>query len=104
MKKNIYLGITNDNNCCVLYSLADFDLIKNNLENIESSDFTHYATNWSGKDLIERTLSKMQLSLTGREIKLLKPITFAGCDYDMGHEYGWVCRVYSIKETKMRDA
>ena len=67
-------------------------------EQIESNDFIHKATNWCGRDDINRTLSLINMKQTGRKIKLNKNITFHGTDSDMGHAYPWKFEIDEIHE------
>ena len=99
MRKNVFIGITDDDKACILSSLATFDLLVKNANDVEASDFVHSSTNWSGRDSLERTISIKRLSLTGRELLLPSPIVFTGSDYDSGHNYDWRCNVVKIAET-----
>ena len=75
MKKYKFLGMnTADNKCCVLSCMIPFDkLIPDELE---ASNFSHYSTNWGGRDDIERTLKLEGLQLTGKKILLKEPLAF----------------------------
>lgn len=98
MKKYKFLGMnTADNKCCVLSCMIPFDkLIPDELE---ASDFSHYSTNWGGRDDIERTLKLEGLQLTGKKILLKEPLAFSGEDHDSGFRYGWTISVDVIAET-----
>jgi len=100
MDKNTFIGITSDDKACILYSIATFDMLSKQIDCIEASDFIHRATNWCGKDEINRTLSLNSYILTGREITLQHQIVFTGIDNDMGHEYEWSINVVKIAEVK----
>lgn len=95
MKKYVMLGV-NGNCCCELFSLLSF----NNLipDEIEASDFIHDATNWCGRDDINRTLGIICMKQTGRKIILDNPIVFRGRDGDWGREYPWEFEVKEIHE------
>ena len=96
MKKYTYLGV-NGNDCCILTSLLPFDMLDEG--SIEESDFASVrATDWGGSDSISRTVELENLTLTGKKIILKEPIIFRGCDYDMGHTYGWKFKVTEIHE------
>ena len=99
MRKNVFIGITASGKACILSSIATFDSLVKNANDVEASDFVHSSTNWGGKDSLERTLSLEHLSLTGRELSLPRPIVFTGSDYDSGHNYDWQCNVVKIAET-----
>lgn len=102
MDKNIYLGVGSDGNeCCVLKTAFSFASLGRDSAAIEPDDFVHSATNWGGCDTISRTLSLRGLSLTGRKIKLPRPITYYGMDHDCGREYSWRFDVSEIWETKV---
>lgn len=101
MNKNVFLGINeNGKLCCILQTLATFEQLEAEKEDIESSDFEHDSTDWYGCDRVDRTLQLRGLVKTGREIALEKPITFYGKDYDTGHMYSWRFTIFSIIETK----
>ena len=93
MKKYKYLGV-NGNYCCILTTFVSFDIISEEINNIAASDFKHDSTDWCGQDKIERTI-RLKNFCIGRKIKLNRPITFHGTDYDMGHSYSWH---FTIKE------
>ena len=99
MKKNTFIGMDEFGRCCVLKSLADFDQLCANANDIVSDDFVHSSTNWSGCDEVQRTLRIKGLELNKRILKLPKPIIFCGRDYDMGHTYPWSFKVLYIYET-----
>lgn len=99
MTKHLYLGVQNGR-ACILKSLADFETLSANVSAIESTDFTHDATNWGGCDAVERTCRIEGVSPTGRTIDLIHPLTFYGTDYDMGHEQRWVFMVDTIFEVR----
>ena len=97
MKKYTMLGVNSrTNECCVLYCLIPFEnLVPSELE---KTDFTHESTNWCGRDEIERTLKIIKMKPTGKEIFLIRPIEFFGCDSDMGHSYSWTFKIDTIYE------
>ena len=100
MKKNVYLGLDSTGEyCCILESHLSFNVIKNNIQDLEETDFNHSATNWSGKDDLDRTIKLRKITLTGRKVLLPHEMVFIGSDYDMGHEYGWKFTVSQIAET-----
>ena len=100
MKKNTFLGLDGSGEyCCLLYSHLSYDVISNNLADLEEDDFTHDSTNWNGCDEVTRTIGIKNLSLTGRKLYLPHTLVFSGEDDDMGHSYGWVFRVSCIAET-----
>ena len=97
MKKHIFLGVNSARNtCCILKCLLPFDMLIPS--EVEASDFSHSSTNWNGCDSIERTLELENKELTGRKIKLSKPIRFYGVDDDMGHSYSWEVNIDEIHE------
>lgn len=100
MKKNYFLGVNSNNRCCVLTSLASFDMLMENKNDIDSSDFNYSATNWCGCDDIDRTCKLRNLHPTGRVLKLSKGITHEGVDHDYGHEYPWAFTFDQIMEVK----
>ena len=100
MKKNYFLGIDSNNRCCVLTSLASFDMLMENKNDIDPSDFNYSATNWCGCDDIDRTCKLRNLHPTGRVLKLSKGIINKGTDYDCGHEYSWAFTFDRIMEVK----
>ena len=99
MKKHTMLSV-NGNHCCELICLLPFDQLVPS--EIEASDFTNSATDWCGKDYIERTLSMIEMKQTGRKIVLEKPIVFHGVDHDWGHEYPWTFHVKEIHELESK--
>lgn len=100
MKKNTYIGLDkNGKHCCLLYSHLSYDVINNNLADLEEDDFVHDCTNWCGCDEVDRTLHAKNLSLTGRKIYLPHNLDFCGYDDDMGHRYSWEFSVSCIAET-----
>lgn len=97
MKKYTMLGVnTATLSCCLLECLIQFDNL--DVDNLESSDFNHYATNWNGCDSIPRTLSLKNFKQTGNKILLKHPISFTGSDLDMGHSYDWTFTIQEIRE------
>lgn len=99
MQRYKFLGMTADRKtACVLTCLLPFSEL--NAESIDVHDFHHRATNWNGRDSVERTLSLQALRLTGREIKLKTPLVFYGQDSDMGHVHSWTYPVSIIAETE----
>lgn len=99
MKKNIFLGVDDYGRCCVLKSLADFNQLCANSNEISSDDFVHSSTNWGGWDNIQRTLDIKNLVLTRRILKLPKKLFFHGQDYDHGHTSDWTVGISYIYET-----
>jgi len=97
MVKYTMLGV-NGNNCCILKCLVPFESLKNNIDSLESSDFTHDSTNWNGHDEISRTLELKKLKLGNGRMKLKNPISFEGYDSDMGHSYHWNFTINEIYE------
>ena len=99
MKKYTMLGVNTDKNtCCVLQCLLPFSwLIQSE---IEKSDFSYSATNWSGNDDIQRTLAIKNLTRTGHIIKLPTPIIVHGADSDAGLEHKWTFSFDEIHETQ----
>ena len=99
MKKHIMLGVnTKENTCCIIECLLPFNQLKP--DEIEDSDFNYSATNWCGRDDIQRTLSLENLTCTGNILKLPAPITVRGADSDMGHTCPWQFSFTEIHETK----
>ena len=100
MKKNIFLGVDDYGRCCVLKSLANFNQLCANSNEISSNDFVHFSTNWGGLDNIQRTLNIENLVLTRRILKLPKKLFFHGQDYDHGHTSDWTVGISYIYETE----
>lgn len=103
MKKNVFIGMDKLGKCCVLESLADFDQLCANSNDLSSDDFIHSSTNWSGCDDIERTLRIKGLQLTKRLIELPQPLFFSGEDHDWGLDYSWLFGVLYIYETEKKE-
>lgn len=98
MKKNVFLGVGRGDRCCVLRTFADYNTLSANINSIETDDFVHSSTDWSGCDYLERTLKIEKLKLTGREIMLKTPLIFCGTDNDMGHACDWEFLVRCLVE------
>lgn len=102
MKKNLFLGIDKSGEyCCLLYTLASFETIKENAAELDESDFVHDATNWSGCDELERTMQIKGIEPHGRPFYLPHSLEFSGEDFDMGHRYGWsftVCKIQAVRK------
>ena len=97
MKKYMMLGVdSKTNSCCKLSCLIPFNSLVPS--EIEANDFTHSASNWCGRDEIERTLGFLKMKQTGKKIVLDKKIEFRGADYDMGHTYNWEFEIDEIHE------
>lgn len=88
---------TKDNKCCLIYSLANFDMLRDNfsLYNVKFD-----STNWGGCDELDRTLEKKNIELTGKYF--LKSDEISGSDYDWGHEYPWTFKYDKIVEVRAR--
>lgn len=100
MKKNTFIGIDKSGQyCCLLLSHLDFDVIRNNLADLEEDDFAHDCTNWGGCDSQERTLQTKHLELTGRLVRLPHALVYSGTDFDMGRAENWDFEVAAIAET-----
>ena len=101
MKKNVFLGLDGaGKHCCLLYSHLAFDQIRDNIGEVEADDFSHDCTNWSGCDLVDRTLAMRHLKETGRVVHLLENLIYYGEDHDMGHSDRWVFSVSKIVEVE----
>ena len=102
MKKNTFIGIEKTGkDCCLLLSHLDFDVIRNNLADLEENDFIHECNIWGGCGDYERTIRALQnknVELTGRVIRLPHALVYEGEDYDMGHAYHWTFEVAVIAE------
>lgn len=103
MKKNIFIGVNDDNRGGVLTAAFSFDtLLHTNY--IEASDFTRYeSTNWGGADDLDRICNMKGIKLTGRSVDLATPIKFRGDDYDCGMRYPWSVAINRILEVKIND-
>lgn len=101
MKKNTFIGLqTESQKCCVLYSIADWNRLESEVDDLCSSDFEHYSTNWNGRDYIGRTLQLEDLKPTGRALKLKKPIAFTGYDTDHFGSSDWKFTIDTILEVE----
>ncbi len=101
MKKQVFLGIDkNQERCCLLYSLVDFNFLKSHKNDLESNDFTHASTNWCGCDKIERTMEIKNFKKIVKWFELPQPLVFSGSDYDYGNSYSWEFSVKYIAEVK----
>lgn len=100
MKKNCFLGVDDMGQCCLLYTLADFEMLSKHISEITASDFVNSSTNWCGRDDIDRTCKMRKLNLTGRVLQLDKTITYYGADYDCGHRYDWSFSFNRIMEVE----
>lgn len=97
MKKYLMLGVNSNNSkCCKLSCLLPFDSLV--LDELETSDFVHDATNWGGCDMINRTIGIIKMNPTGRKHLLAKPLRFHGSDYDCGTTSPWSFAVDEIWE------
>lgn len=103
MKKNCFLGVDHLGQCCLLYTLADFNMLSEHVNEIAASDFVNTSTNWYGRDDIDRTCKIEKLELTGRVLQLNKVITYYGSDYDCGHNYPWEFSFYKIVEVRHKE-
>ena len=103
MKKNTFIGMDKrGKDCCLLLSHLDFDVIRNNLADLEENDFIHECNTWGGCGDYERTIRALQnknVELTGRVIHLPHALVYDGEYYDMGHAYHWTFEVAVIAET-----
>lgn len=102
MKKNVYLGIDcTGKYCCILKTFLSFEQMVMNANDLEASDFLHEATNWCGKDDVERTLEIKKWKIKDHYFfNLPKPIVFKGYDEDIGNKYKWTFEVSAIAEMK----
>lgn len=99
MKKYVYLGV-NGENCCLLYTLANWDLICSGDE-IVQSDFVHASSGWCGYDTIKKTLSLNGLKMTGEKFTLIEPLKIDGVDRELGKRYPWtfiVSEIYRLED------
>ena len=94
-----YIGKTTWGHACLLTSPIAFEALEG-CDDISADYFKHKSSGWGGADELERTLESNELALTGKEIRLEKPLEFRGTDSDWGHEYGWAIWVMAICETK----
>ena len=98
MKKHIMLGVDpTRQHCCILTCLLPFDMLVP--DEIEPDDFGYDATNWNGRDTIQRTLDLKNCKCTGRVIRLKNPITYHGVDSDMGLENRFAFKFTEIHES-----
>lgn len=103
MNKNVFLGLDKSGKyCCLLKTLASMEMIKNNLAELDESDFVHDSTNWNGCDETERTLEIKNLEIVGKPLFLPHALIFSGYDYDHGHEYQWEFAVTKICATNRK--
>ena len=103
MKKNTFLGMDNIGRCCILESLANYDMLCTYADGLSPDDFIHSLPNWSGCDDVQRTLEIRGLKLSDRILKLQKPIIFHGVDHDWGHSYSWIFPVYYIYAVEKKE-
>ena len=102
MKKNLYLGLSQDGKrCIILTTVARRDDLEKAAKHSElkTSDFNQfYATNWNGSDDVVRTIELEELRLLGKDhsVELKEPLTFEGCDHDCGTKRYWSFKVFSI--------
>ena len=78
--KSRFIGVINGIDGCVLSSAYTYKDLLTHVDNIETHDFTHSATDLFGRDSIDRTLKVCNLRKTGRKIKLFVPLNFKGFD------------------------
>lgn len=101
MKRYNYIGLNEDRTrCCLLRSLLDFSELEKYSDELINVDFAHDATDWGGSDEVDRTLEMRNYKLTGKEVRLEKPLEFKGCDSDCGHSYYWNFKVYTIAQVE----
>lgn len=100
MKKNCFLGVNPNGRCCLLFTLASFEQLIENKDDIDETDFAYSATNWCGCDDIDRTCKLRGLHLTGRVLQLPHAILHGGSDYDYGHSYHWTFTFNKIMEVE----
>ena len=78
--------------CCLVESHATFEMLK---ENFDLYNVKFSATNWCGKDYLERVEKregiKADFSQSFERFDKLE-----GCDYDCGHEYPWTFKYDKI--------
>lgn len=104
MKKNTFVGFNKDGSrCCLLHTFLTFNVIKNNLADLEESDFVHDATCWDGCDTPERTADIAKLKLTGKRVELPRALVYVGTDVDMGVPLNWMFEVSCIAEAVPAD-
>lgn len=102
MKKNFYLGLSQDNKrCIVLNTVARREDVKKAAEcnSLITSDFNQfYATNWNGSDEVVRTIKLEELRLIDKSlsIDLEEPLTFRGFDDECGVKKYWSFEVHRL--------
>lgn len=102
MKKNFYLGLSQDNKrCIILTTVARREDVKKATEcnNLTTSDFNQfYATNWNGSDEVVRTVKLEELRLIDKSfsVDLKEPLTFRGFDDECGVKKYWSFEVHHL--------
>lgn len=95
-KKLVAVGVnTKTNECICIYSEATYDMLKQNY-GLYVKEYS--ATNWNGRDNLERTLRLNKLSLTANYFEHSE--TVRGADQDMGHRYDWSFTFDRVCEVK----
>lgn len=97
-KEVTVIGLNEDMKYACILSVGgiDWEWLKANSHIAHIINFRHSCTSWGGRDTLDDTLKSKRLSLTGEEIRLEKPITLHGNDYDMGHNYSWSFDVHYL--------
>lgn len=94
-----YIGKTTGGYACLLTSPIAFEALEG-CDDISADYFNHKASGDGGSDELGRILEANELALTGKEIKLEKPLEFSGKRREFLHDYDWTIWVMAICETK----
>lgn len=98
---NYYLCINSkENKCCIFISPMGFNDLKNFIDKYPTLNLPGEfdATNWGGRDDIDRTIVKENFKLTNNIINYSG--YYKGQDYDMGHSYQFKFRFDKLVQVK----
>ena len=93
--KEVAIGYNSkDNSCCVIESLATFDMLK---QNFELYKVNIRATNWGGCDTVKRTEVQLNKKVNwNNSFPYYKKVH--GQDWDCGHCYSWTFEFDTVYE------
>jgi len=98
MKKYNYIGITKKG-FTLLQSLAEFSVLKHNIDSIEASDFIMVSQGWGGvTDNMDDIRLRYNLKTTSNELELPKVLDFYNTDHDCGRSSSNYVHVTGIIE------